>query len=243
MRYLFLLLALPLFGAYIGNPATPAIMNTGIFSTNYSFFKFTSGYIYDYTYDKRYTANDQVIKQFGLLSQQGSFSLILLERLQLYGSSGTSKEMVENKSIYEEVFTINTNAHFSFSVGARLILLKFGQTFLTLDGSYFNVPSSEKSYFKYLNQLNLPIGGEKQKFAVEEWQANIGLASKIFFLTPYGGVNYLQSTLDAEKTYHNEVKWGFFYGLTLSLTGRLHLNFERRVRDEFAYSFATIAVF
>lgn len=244
MRWFIFFAAFPLFGAYIGNPADPALMNTGFFSAGYPFFKFTSGYIYDYTQNKRFIAHDQSIKKFGLHSQLGSFSLIFIERLQVFGTVGGSKEIVEEKPLYDMVLDIHTNYHFSWSTGGKIILFQWGQTFFSCDFTYFVIPSSQKSYFKFLNRLNLPLAnGEKQKFSLREWQASVGLSSRFYFLTPYAGVSYLRSKLHAEINYHNAVNWGYFYGLTVSLTGRLHLNAERRVRDEFGYTFSTIMVF
>jgi hypothetical protein len=243
MRFWILLFALPLFGAYVGNPADPAIMSTGVFSGGYPFFKFTSGYIYDYTQNKHFVAADQTIKKFGLHSQLASFSFIFIERLQFYGTAGRTKETVEEKPLYDMVMDIHTNYHFSWSAGGKLILFQWGQTFFSTDFTYFEIPSSTKSYFKFLNRFNLPINEEKEKFSMREWQINAGLASRFYFITPYVGGTYLKSKLHADINYSNDVKWGYFYGLTLSLTGRLHVNFERRVRDEFAYTFSTIAVF
>ncbi|MBX7066506.1 MAG: hypothetical protein K1X28_04690 [Parachlamydiales bacterium] len=243
MRWLILFAALPLFGAYIGNPADPALMNTGFFSGVYPFFKFTTGYIYDYTQNKRFVAHDQTIKRFGLHSQQGSFSFIFIERLQLFGSAGGSKETVVEKPLFDMVLDVHTNYHFSWSAGGKVILFQWGQTFISGDFTYFAIPSSHKSYFKFLNRLNLPLDTEKQEFSLREWQASLGLSSRFYFLTPYAGVTYLRSKLHADIRYHNDVNWGYFYGLTVSLTGRLHVNVERRVRDEFAYTLSTIAVF
>jgi len=244
MRSLFLLVILPLFGAYVGNPADPALMNTGFFSSGYPFFKFTSGYIYDYTSDKRYEAPDPAIKQFGLHSQLASCSLIFIERLQFFATAGGSKEIVKEEPIYDAVFDAHTNYHFSWSAGAKVILLQWGQTYFSADFTYFAIPSSHKSFFTFLNRLNLPLDtAEKQKFSLREWEASAGLSSRFSFLTPYVGVAYLHSRLHAQIKYRNEVNWGYFYGLTASLTGRFHLNFERRGRDEFAYTFSTIAVF
>jgi hypothetical protein len=259
MRWLFLLLSLPLFGVYVGNPADPAIMNTGFFSTTYPFFKFTSGYIYDYTSDKRYEAHqnnpdfdpNQAVKRFGLHSQLASFSFIFLERIQFFGTAGGSKEIVsEGTQITDILFDFDSAYHFSWSAGSKVILIQWGQTYLSTDFTYFAIPASHKSFFKFLNRMNLPLETEKQKLSLEEWQLSLGLSSRFFFLTPYGGVNYLHSRLHVQEgptvaalNYRNEADWGYFYGLTLSLTGRLHLNFERRVRDEFAYTFSTIAVF
>lgn len=245
MRWLFFFFAFPLFGAYVGNPADPALMNTGVFSSGYPFFKFTSGYIYDYTANKRYVSSDDdtAIHKFGLHSQLASFSFIFLERLQLFGTAGGTKETVEEKKFYDMIFDVHTNYHFSWSAGAKVILLEWGQTYFSGDFTYFDIPSSQKSFFKYLNRLNLPLSIEKEEFSLREWQVSAGLSSRFFFLTPYAGVTYLHSRLHAEVTYHNQVNWGYFYGLTVSLTGRLHANFERRMRDEFAYTFSTIMVF
>jgi hypothetical protein len=246
MKWLMFFAAFPLFGAYVGNPADPALMNTGFFSASYPFFKFTSGYIYDYTQNKRYVASDdqEAIHKFGIHSQLASFSLIFIERLQIFGTAGGSKEVIEEKPVYDMLFDSHTNYHFSWSTGAKVILLQWGQTYFSGDFTYFAIPSSHKSFFKYLNRLNLPLEDpEKQKLSLKEWQASVGLSSRFLFLTPYAGATYLHSKLHADVKYRNQVSLGYFYGLTVSLTGRLHMNFERRVRDEFAYTFSTIAVF
>lgn len=254
MKWFVLLGPCLLFGAYIGNPADPAIMNTGFFSESYPFFKFTSGYIYDYTSNKRYEQTDDPnfdpIKKFGLHSQLASFSLIFIERLQLFGTAGGSKEIIEEQPITDLIFSAKTDYHFSWSAGGKVILLQWGKTYLSTDFTYFEIPPSHQSFFKYLNQMNLSFLTEKQKISLSEWQLSAALSSRFFFITPYGGVNYLNSKLHLQAgnevpsvNYRNEAKWGYFYGLTLSVTGRFHLNFERRLRDEFAYSFATIGVF
>jgi hypothetical protein len=243
MKWLFFLASFPLFGAYVGNPADPALMNSGFFSSSYPFFKFTSGYIYDYTQDKRYVGSDDAIRCFGLHSQMASFSFIFIERLQLFGTAGGTKEIVEKRPIKDMIFETHTGYHFSWSAGAKVILLQWGQTYLSTDFTYFAIPASHKSFYKYLNRLNLNFEPESDEFYMNEWQLSAGLSSRFFFLTPYGGATYLRSKLHAQVNYRNDVNWGFFYGLTLSLTGKLHLNFERRVRDEFAYTFATVAVF
>jgi hypothetical protein len=262
MKWLFLLLTLPLFGAYVGNPADPAIMNTGFFSSTYPFFKFTSGYIYDYTQNKRYETNqddpnfdpNNAFRQFNLHSQLASFSFIFLERLQLFGTAGGTKEGLqgEKQPTWSELaFDFQSDYQFSWSAGAKVILIQWGQTYLSTDFTYFAVPESSQTFFKFFNRLNLPINlAEKQKLSLDEWQISAGLSSRFFFLTPYGGATYLRSHLHIESgpevpsiNYHNAVNWGFFYGLTVSLTGRFHVNLERRVRDEFAYTVSTIAVF
>ncbi len=265
MKWLFLFFAAaPLFGAYVGNPASPALMNTGFFSASYPFCKITTGYIADYTSDKRYAAEqgegdfdpNRAFKRFGLHSQLASASIIFVERLELFGAAGGTKERAKGveqptlSDMKEVVLDFQSAHHFSWSAGAKVILLQWWQTYLSADFIYFAVPSSVKSYFKYLNRFNIPLDLSEQKLNLREWQMSCGLSSRFYFITPYGGVTYLHSRLHVQGggefppiDYRNEVKWGYFYGFTLSLTGRLHLNFERRVRDEFAYTFSTTAVF
>ena len=185
-----------------------------------------------------------------------TFSAIFVERLEFFGNVGGSKEHAkwDKKLEISDFSTVMTdfqsNYHFSWSSGCKVILLQWWQTYLSADFTYFSVPASHQSFFKFLNRLNLPMETEKQTFSMNEWQTSLGLSSRIFFLTPYGGITYLAAKLNihsgtevAPIYYRNKDNIGYFFGLTVSLTGRFHLNFERRVRDEFSYSLAATAVF
>lgn len=253
----------PGFATYVGNPAFPALSNTGIFSSSYSFFKFTSGYVADYTSNKRFESDQNVpnfdpnlaVKQFGLHSQMAAFSLIFVERVELFGSVGGTKEHAvwEPQATFADATQIWTDFqssyHFSWNVGAKAILFRLGPLIFGGNFTYFAVPSSQESYFQFLNRLNLQLD-PKQEFDLREWQLSGAASLRLFFLTPYAGITYLRSQLQVAAgpdvpglTYRNQDNLGYFYGITLSLTGRLQLNFERRVRDEFAYTFSTTAVF
>lgn len=261
---LFLFFAIPAFPFYIGNPAFPGIMNNGIFTARYPFIKLTSGYVGDYVSNKKYVATqtapdfdpNDVFSEFGLHSQLATFSIILLERMEIFGMVGGSKEHAKWHDQPPEsdttaiFFDFHSAHHFSWSAGTRIILLKWGNTFLGTDFTYFNVPSSPKSFFKFFNRLNLPLDLEKQPFGIDEWQVGGALSTRIWMFTPYAGVDYLKSRLaissgpaTSETIYHNERKFGYFFGLTFSLTGKFHVNVERRVQNEFAYSLSSMAVF
>jgi hypothetical protein len=182
--------------------------------------------------------------------------MIFVERFEIFGTAGGSKEHAKLKkkpSLSEMpslLLDFQSDYHFSWSAGTKAVLIQWGQTFLSTDFTYFVMPSSSKSFFKYLNRLNLPLDTTEQKFSIREWQISAGLSSRFSFITPYGGITYLHSKLHVQEAatipsinYYNEKKIGYFYGLTISLTGRFHINLERRVREEFAYAFSTIAVF
>jgi hypothetical protein len=258
MKAFFFLFPLFVFGAYVGNPANPAIMNTGFFSLKNPFMKGTSGYIYDYTSNKRYEADqknpdfdpNQTFKEFGLHSQLATFSVILLERMEIFGSAGGTKEQAKGRTHPTQIEDFKSDYQFSWSAGTKIVLLQWGKTYLSCDFTYFAVPESANSFFKYLNRFDLPLDFTKHNLSLREWQFSGALSSRFWFLTPYIGGTYLNSRLHVTSSaetgpinYHNEKKLGWFFGLTVSLTGRFHFNLERRLRDEFGYTFSTIAVF
>lgn len=259
--FYFVLLACSLWGAPVGNPAAPAIMNTGFFSAHNPFIKGTTGYIADYVTNKQYQTDkknasidlNDPMKDFIIHSQLASFSIILLERLEMFGTVGGSKERLKSNDTEDNspfTWDFHSSYQFSWSTGVKIVLIQWGQTFLGTDFTYFAIPESPHSYFKFFNRLNLPMEFEKQETSLSEWQMSLGLSSRIFFFTPYAGGTYLKSKLQVAQgpdighiEYTNRFNWGYFYGITLSLSGRFHLNFEQRFRGENGYTFSTIAVF
>lgn len=196
-----------------------------------------------------FNPND-TFKEFGIHSQLGSFSFILVERIEFFGMAGTSKEQAKGRTEPSLLADFNSKYHFSWGTGTKAVLFEWGKTYLSCDFTYFTIPSSTQSFFKFLDGFNLPFDFSKQTFYLREWQVSGALSSRFYCFTPYGGITYLKSRLHLHSApgigsidYFNKKRIGYFYGLTFSLTGRFHLNFERRVRDEFAYTFSTIAVF
>ena len=238
-------------------------MQSGIFSSPNPWVKVTTGYLADYVSNMPLNLSNgsapfdpkQTFKHFGLHSQMASFSLVLLQRLEAYALLGGSKEHLRwhdepQTSLFSSLFDFQTSYHFSWAGGVRVVLLQWGQTFLSCDGSYFAVPSSQKSFFKFLNRLHLPLDQEKQHFNLREWQAGLALSSRFWIITPYAGMKYFHARLHIQPgtetsslNYRNSKRIGYYYGVTLSITSKFLITGERRVRDEFAYMFSTQAVF
>ncbi|MDE3055181.1 MAG: hypothetical protein KGI80_00575 [Verrucomicrobiota bacterium] len=259
LRTFFPLLCLSsaLFGFYVGNPAAPVVMGSGFFSGRY-LVKGASGYLYDYSTIKKYHAAgkealfnpNSVFKEFGIHSQMGNLSMMLLERLEIFGYVGGSKEQTQGKPHPAAMTSFKGHYQFSWATGSKAVLLNCGPFSLGGSFSYFGIPSSPKSYFRYLNRINLPINFGKQNTSLSEWQINGGLSGRFGFLSPYIGGTWLYSKLHISGTsgigaidYENEDKWGLFFGLTVSVTGKFHINLERRLYDESGYSLITSAVF
>ncbi len=263
---LFFFAGKALFAAPVGNPGTPGLMSGGLFSGSNPLIKATTGYLADYVSDlplelasgsstEPELDPEKTFSKFGLHSQMATVSLVFLQRLETYALLGGTKEHLKwhdepETSLYSALFDLQTTYHFSWATGVRVVLLQWGQTFFSLDGSYFAVPSSHKSYFKFLNRLKLPLEEDEQKFYLREWQVGAGLSSRFWILTPYAGLKYFNAKLhiqDGPETtslvYRNKKNIGYYYGFTLSLTSKFLVTFERRVVDEYAYMFSTQAVF
>jgi hypothetical protein len=263
MSRFFLFFPALLAAAPIGNPAEPALMSAGLFTGVGRWIKASTGYVDDYISNKRYVTNDpaefdpdRVFKKFGLHSQMGTVSLVFLERIEFYGMFGGTKERIKwyqpppPTSTLATVFDFQTTYHFAWQLGTKVVLLAWGKTYLGGDFSYFDVPSSHKAFFKFFNRVNLPMDSEPQKFNIKEWQGSLALSSTFWLLTPYAGASYLKSRLhitsgpeNSPLEYKNEEPWGYFYGLTLSLSPKFLITGERRLRDEFAYTLLTTVVF
>jgi hypothetical protein len=265
MKKIWLILSIfsfttPSFGGFITNPGSPAIVNQGIFSGVTPAIKFSSGYRADYTSNKRFVPQDPrstaPLKEFGIHSQMASVSASILRRIEFFGSAGGSKEHASwNRELsLNDYLTVlkdfKSDYTFSWGFGAKAILIEWWQTYLGVELSYFDVPANHKSYFSLLNHLNLNLDPKNQTFHLREWQLGLGIASKFPLITPYGGVRYLDSkmTILGQKSlmnvsYKNKENLGYFYGLTISLFDRFHITLERRVVDEFSYSFSAVGVF
>jgi hypothetical protein len=244
-------------------------MHSGLFSSSNPWLKLTTGYLADYVSNLRLTLESGTLEsqgvqvdpaktftQFGLHSQMATFSLVFLHRLEAYALLGGSKEHLKwqnepKTSLYSALFDFQTTYHFSWAAGARVVLLQWGQTFFSADGSYFTVPSSQKAFFQFLNRLKLPLESDtNQEFYLREWQLGAALSSRFWIVTPYVGLKYMNATLHIQEgpdstalDFRNKMRVGYFYGFTVSLTSKFLVNFERRVVDEFAYMFSTQAVF
>lgn len=197
----------------------------------------------------------KAVKRFGLHSQMAELSLSLLNRIEFYTLLGGSKEHVKlhtepETPFYSALFEFQTTYHFSWSVGVRAVFLQWGQTFLSADGSYFTVPTSQHAFFKFLNRMDIPLDSNEQHLYLRQWQAGAALSSCFWCLTPYIGAKYSHTTLRIQEgpenstlTYENRPRFGYYFGATLSILDKVFITVERRLRDESAYMGTACAAF
>ena len=64
------------------------------------------------------------------------------------------------------------------------------------------MPESTQFLFQILHLIYQIHFSKNKAFRLGEWQISLGLSSRIFFLTPYGGGTYLNSKLHIESGPH-----------------------------------------
>lgn len=262
---LFFLIPTAGFTSYIGNPAEPSLMSSGIFSGYSPWYKVITGYVYDNSTEKHMVfANNEDgfenidrVNSFSVESNWGNLALILVRRLEVYLQVGTSKEKIKWTSPPMEGFnegnlglSATSTNHFSMNTGAKVILLEFARTLVGLDFHFFRINAPGK--FSYiLDKLNYPFDFGPKYLILRETELSVGVARRIgYVLTPYMGISYLKSRLkikaDGVKDtlyFKNQKKWGFYFGGSLNITSMFNFSAEGRFGNETAYSFAANTAF
>ncbi|MEL7431597.1 MAG: hypothetical protein AAGI90_03595 [Chlamydiota bacterium] len=254
MRFLlFLLLPWTLQATYVGNPASPGLLQTGLFSVHNYLINVATGYVYDISWDKKIAAKDPSypVDEFTVESNWSAISLTLLRRLSVYSYLGVSKETMQwdQSSLSGHGGKLKTKNHFSYSVGTKVILLQFGSTKIALDAQYFSLPSSS-SFAKTIGSIYWAFDPGEQSLSVEEWHIALGFVRSLGPFSAYLGGKYSQKDIqvfseDSSPTleFSQKVPVGLFGGLSLNVSRGLYLNLGGRLFDEYALSFAAIAAF
>ena len=263
---LFILLSKnTVFASYIGNPADPLLMSSGLFSGNNPWYKIVSGYVMDQSTEKHMVfasddpnfENIERVNSFSVESNWGNLALILVQRLELYIQVGTSQEKIKWTSPPMPGFnsgnlglSAKSDSHFSMNTGAKVILLEFARTLIGVDFHFFRINAPGK--FSYiLDRLNYPFNFGPQYLILRETELSLGIARRIgFILTPYVGVSYLKTRLkikaDGVKEslyFKNQKKWGTYFGGSINLTSKFNFSAEGRFGNETAYSFSANTAF
>lgn len=247
--------------AYVGNIASPAILEKGLFSEKDPWIKFQTGYLADFVSDKKLISqsispsfgNDRRVNNFEIISNMGKVSVTFKERMELYGLFGQSSSKIlwfvsppTEEIPLGKFLNIETESNFSWITGAKVILLEFGKTYVGLDFSYFRIPKTKRSIL-YFNQELIPFETNPQFFSLREWHIAFGIASSMGPMTPYIGAKYLITKIrfksDTSLTLRNRLSLGYFLGTSVSLHEKFYLNAEVRLHDELAYSVAGSAAF
>lgn len=246
---------LALFAAPVGNSAFPAVIQEGIFVPADSWVTYRAGYEGDFIADGRLNQVDQGsgrVDTFEQMTQSGTFTIDILDRIDLYGVFGSSS--IDSDWRFEnstsELMTrihLNTQSALFWGCGTRITLLEWGRSRLGFGGRF----NSSHSHPATVTANGVDESSSGAQVRWREWQVNADLSYKISFLIPYLGVKYsnaltelkgfsfpISSSLTGSNTFKNRLPVGIYLGCTVSSGKYFFLNLEGRVIDEEAVSIA-----
>ncbi|NGX56522.1 MAG: hypothetical protein K1060chlam5_00765 [Candidatus Anoxychlamydiales bacterium] len=243
---LLLILLLPflnLFASSVGNVASPAIIEEGLFISDKAWFNFRLGY-------ENYNVEDLCLKfqdtdnenSFGIhkvkaYANIGSFTINIKERLDAYINFGSMKIEPYIKKHQTLLYKSKSEDGFLFRVGSKLVIFEILDFTLGVDAKY----SIFKAKNEYLTLNDSPIEDNKFKYVFNEWQITLGVSQKISILRPYGGIVYRDSNLTFNNTpYYNnnkmkltfDKKAGAVIGSSASIGTFVLINAELRFINE-----------
>ncbi len=243
---LLLIASTALYAAPIGNTSAPEIIQKGFVT---SWINFRVGYEGDFVADGRMRQYDEGqgrVDTYKQWTNSGTFTLNILERLDVYGVFGSSRTEADWR--FEDIaagtvtrIELKTEHNFLWAVGSRAILCKWCNTALGMGGRYASCKSQPISLTS--NGVAESVSGSH--FQWREWQINLDLSYKIDFFIPYIGAKYsnartrledfsvpISAELVGSNRFKNRIPVGLYIGCTLSNGKYFMFNLEGRLVDE-----------
>jgi hypothetical protein len=227
---------------YMGNPAEPEIIDTGLFISPDGSVGIKIGYQGDFVYDrllKSYSGSRGKIDQFQIMMNQGAVILNFVDRLEIYGTVGSMRNHfwyrphVDNKRREFE-----TNNHWTAGGGVRFILAQWSNTGLGFDGKIqYGRPSIQWV------TVNGVSSSSSAHLLYREYQGSVAVYHTMGFFTPYLGAKYTNVHADVDglskRVYPkrnfkmtNRCRFGIALGCTLSQGKKVDVNLEVQLIDE-----------
>jgi hypothetical protein len=243
----------PLFGAPVGNPSFPEIIEEGFFISRDSWLDLRFGYEGDFVGDARLEQSQESsgrVDNFAQNTNAGTATLNILDRIDIYGVFGSSKVSSEwrfSNAGINSLAELETLYSYLWGVGARGILFEWGSLSLGTGGRY------ERSHYDNvwltINGASQPVSGTCLIW--RDWQVDLDMSYKIEIFTPYVGVKYsnvvaelgdfvvaIANNGSGNNRFVNRSPVGVFIGCTLSTGRYFMLNVEGRLIDEEAVTIA-----
>ncbi len=226
----------PLFAAPIGNPASPVLIQEGVFIADTVWCQPRAAFFEDFTFQQQlYCASAQNSFTSSVI-ELGSFTWSIRERFDLSLIFGSAQN-------YFRVYQGNRLLEFRPSGGlvwygeSKLILLEVKDTIL----STF-VEAGGWSWMKGPAYIDERPQKHNAHLKMRFWQAGIALTQQIGFFSPYLGVAVLRSRWKITEAFpqvfrfHQKYSAGPFLGCTFSTASKLALNIEWRGQIENAFT-------
>lgn len=193
----------------VGNPSEASLLCDGLFwegsccmdpcdscASWCDAVSFRFGYYGDFVYNKHFktaTSDRHSIEHFELFTNAGYLALNIWDRVDIFSSLGQTKLRLDsNAGTFTDFglngarFHLETQSHFSWSVGARGTVWECGCTSIGVEGQYFYTkPFLSRTSFGAVDSIYFGEQGNDPRFRYQEWQVGFGISHRINVLVPY----------------------------------------------------------
>lgn len=251
----------------LGNPADPLLYPFGIIMGCEDpcacgpIWHIRAGYYGDFVYDRKLSVNRPafrrgVIRKTTLRTNAAHLTLNFYDTVDLYATLGqTQLSLYANEQSFGALAPfqgiLSTNTHFSWSIGARAVLLTWRCFTIGLEGQYFQTCTRLNDYFDS-NGGTLSYFNENNQRTYTDWQLGGGLAYTIqnwspsLGLTPYIGIRGGRAKFDTNdftfvnrsgttitfRDMSSHLLWGYAAGATLNFCDCIGFTVEGRWGNE-----------
>lgn len=227
---------------YMGNPAEPEIIDTGLFISQDCSVSFKIGYEGDWVFDrllKSYAGSHGRIDHFETWMNQGAIILNYIDRFEIYGTVGSMRNHFWYRPrIDHKRREFETSNHWTAGAGLRLLLAEWGDTGLGFDGKI----QYGKPHIEWIS-VNGVSHSSNAHLAYHELQGSVAVYHTICFFTPYLGIKYsnvhanigrLSKNVFPHKHFKmtNRCRFGMALGCALSQGKKIDVNLEVQLIDE-----------
>jgi hypothetical protein len=230
----FFLFATSLFGAPVGNPASPVLLQQGLFIPDTIWCQPRASFFEDFTLPQLACSSAQnvSIRSVGSL---GAVTWSIRERFDLSLLLGSGENYFR---IYQgaRLLEFRPSGGLIWYGEGKLILLEIKDTVLSLFGeaggwSWMSGPA-------YIDAQPQPEHGHLQ---MRFWQTGVACTQQIGFFSPYLGIAVLRSRWKLTEAssvfrFHQKYTAGPFLGCTFSTASQIALNIEWRGEIENAFT-------
>ncbi|HSW72131.1 MAG TPA: hypothetical protein VLG44_01820 [Chlamydiales bacterium] len=230
---------------WIGNPASPAIMEKGVVLGKKKGLCLKADYLSDHVFETDFheeiVAEDSETSHVKVTTFAALLALTLANRVDFYGILGGSQLKID-QSMY-------IPRRFSWGAGGRIVAYENCKCQVGVDVKYFTCDQQKPNYFVIEDMPALLITPFLLKY--QEWQGAVSFCYHFGAFLPYAGVTYihtkiephpnmggidipnLEMTLEFEsRSVLNDHKWGGVVGLTLLSKSAITLSFEGRFYNQ-----------
>jgi major outer membrane protein len=245
----------------VGNPSEASLLRDGLIWEGYcgdpcdpctnwcDAWSLRIGFYGDYVFNKHLEVDSDGpdIEDTEIFTNAGYIALNFFDRFDIFTSLGATNILIDaNASVFTPLdgprLVLETETHFSWSLGARATVWECGCTAIGIEGQYFSV---QPDITRITTGSTLSVyTDDVLSVRYHEWQVGLGISHRINMLVPYAAVKWSRAHMDFVNeeeiidsaifldNLNSKNHWGYAVGVSLVDSEKALVTVEGRWGDE-----------